>query len=266
MSSDLGTKINHLLKNWPQGTVAVSSWLEEQGVSQQLTYKYEQTDWVKSIGHGAFIKSGDQVNWQGALYAVQKQLALPIHIAAKTALELHGHTHFVSTGKGQLVFLFGTPVSKLPTWFRRQNWDVNIEYVRTHFLSSISPAIGLTEINQDSFSLCVSSRERAILEALYLVPNQQSYEEVKLLMEGLDTLRPNILQFFLEQCESIKVKRLFMHLAEASNHAWVNKINPTKIDFGKGKRVIVKGGIFDPKYKITVPKIHEGGTDDPERP
>ncbi len=55
MSSELGTKINHILKSWPQGTVAVSSWLEEQGVSQQLTYKYEQTDWIKSIGHGAFI-------------------------------------------------------------------------------------------------------------------------------------------------------------------------------------------------------------------
>ena len=51
-----------------------------------------------------------------------------------------------------------------------------------------------------------------------------------------------------------------------SNHAWVNKIDLTKVNFGKGKRVVVKGGILDSKYQITVPKIHEGGTDDPERP
>jgi hypothetical protein len=266
MSSEIGTKINHLLKNWPQGTVAVSSWLKKQGVSQQLTYKYVQTDWVKSIGQGAFIKSGDHVSWEGALYAVQKQLGIQIHVAAKTALELQGNSHFVSAGRGQIIFIFGTPLSKLPAWFKRQEWDVSIECIRTHFLPSASFDLGITEVNLGSFSLQVSSRERAILEALYLVPNQQSYEEAKLLIEGLDTLRPKILQSLLEQCESIKVNRLFMHLAEASNHAWVKKIDLTKVNFGSGKRVIVKGGIFDPKYKITVPKIHEGGTDDPERP
>lgn len=266
MSSEIGKKINHVFKNWPQGTVAVSSWLEEQGISQQLTYKYEQTNWVKSIGHGAFIKSGDHVNWQGAFYAVQKQLGLPIHLAAKTALELQGHSHFVSTGNRQLVFLFGAPSSKLPSWFKRHNWDTNIEHIRTRFLSSISPTIGLARVNLGSFALQVSSRERAILEALYLVPDQQSYEEAKLLLEGLDTLDPKVLQTLLEQCESIKVKRLFMHLAEISSHAWVKKIDLTKVNFGKGKRVIAKGGIFDSKYEITVPKISEGGTDDPERP
>ncbi|MDX1251223.1 MAG: type IV toxin-antitoxin system AbiEi family antitoxin domain-containing protein [Gammaproteobacteria bacterium] len=44
-----------------------------------------------------------------------------------------------------------------------------------------------------------------------------------------------------------------MVLAEACNHAWVKKLGLSKVDFGKGKRMIVKGGRLDTKYNITVP-------------
>jgi transcriptional regulator with AbiEi antitoxin domain of type IV toxin-antitoxin system len=38
------------------------------------------------------------------------------------------------------------------------------------------------------------------------------------------------------------------------------KIDLAQIDFGKGKRMLVKGGRFDPKYKITVPNTEAGPT------
>jgi len=44
-----------------------------------------------------------------------------------------------------------------------------------------------------------------------------------------------------------------MFLAEACNHAWVKKLELSKVDFGQGKRMIVKGGRLDTKYNITVP-------------
>jgi tRNA-binding EMAP/Myf-like protein len=56
----------------------------------------------------------------------------------------------------------------------------------------------------------------------------------------------------LENCNSIKVKRLFLFLAESYQHPWLKKINRAKIDLGQGKRVIVKGGKLDSKYQITV--------------
>jgi hypothetical protein len=73
-------------------------------------------------------------------------------------------------------------------------------------------------------------------------------------MESLTTLRPGLVQSLLEQCRSVKVKRLFMFLAEHHNHAWVERLDLSKVDFGKGKRMIVKGGRFDAKYRITVPE------------
>ena len=91
------------------------------------------------------------------------------------------------------------------------------------------------------------------MEVLYGVPGAESYEEAVLLMQGLTTLRPRLVQALLEHCVSVKVKRLFMVIAESCQHPWVKKLDVSKIDFGKGKRMLVKGGRLDPKYNITVP-------------
>jgi hypothetical protein len=99
-----------------------------------------------------------------------------------------------------------------------------------------------------------------MMEVLYGVPQVDSYEEARLLMEGLTTLRPKVVQGLLEKCASVKVKRLFMYLAESCKHAWVQRLDLAKIDFGQGKRMLVRGGRLDPKYKITVPSTEGGST------
>ncbi len=76
-------------------------------------------------------------------------------------------------------------------------------------------------------------------------------------MEGLTLLRlrPSLVQSLLEQCRSIKVKRLFMVLAETCNHSWLKNLDLSTVDFGKGKRMIIKGGKLDSKFGITVPDV-----------
>lgn len=108
------------------------------------------------------------------------------------------------------------------------------------------------------YLVTVSTPERAMMEVMYGVPNEESYEEAKLLMEGLTTLRPRVVQALLERCASVKVKRLFMVVAESCQHAWVKKLDTSKVDFGKGKRMLVRGGRFDSKYNITVPDSETG--------
>jgi len=73
-------------------------------------------------------------------------------------------------------------------------------------------------------------------------------------MEGLPNLSPRRLQTLLEDCRSVKVKRLFFWFAERHNHAWMGKIDRSRIDLGRGKRLLVRGGKLDPKYNITVPE------------
>jgi N-acetylglutamate synthase-like GNAT family acetyltransferase len=73
-------------------------------------------------------------------------------------------------------------------------------------------------------------------------------------MEMLNGLRPTLLQQLLEDCKSIKVKRLFLFMAEKAGHSWLEDLDLSKIDLGKGKRSIVKNGIFNSKYQITIPQ------------
>jgi len=252
MASESRSKLNRLITTWPQGTVAVSRWLETQGAYQQLVHEYEKSGWVQRIGHGAYVRVGDSVEWSGGLHALQAQLKLPVHAGAKTALQMQGYGHFLPMGKGGTVSLFASPGTRLPAWFRQYDWGVALRYTTTKLFAD-DPDAGLTKKVQGKFDVTVSAPERAIMEVLYLVPEEESFEEATLLMEGLTTLRPRLVQSLLEQCRSVKVKRLFMVLAETCNHAWVKKLDLSKVDFGKGKRMIVKGGRLDSKYSITVP-------------
>lgn len=72
--------------------------------------------------------------------------------------------------------------------------------------------------------------------------------------EGLVNLRPRRLQALLEDAGSIKVKRLFLFLADRHRHKWLHCTDRDKISLGSGKRVIFKGGKLDPEYKITIPE------------
>ena len=252
MASDKSTKINQLLRQWPSGTVAVLPWLEQNGVYQQLAHEYEKSSWLRRIGHGAYKKVADKVEWQGGLYALQEQLRLPVHAGAKSALQLMGYAHFLPLGQGTRVAIFSAPGTRLPAWFRKHSWGVKLQHVATGLFRG-HDSMGLTEHRLGAFSIQIAAPERAIMEVLHGVPRDESYEEARLLMEGLTTLRPRLAQTLLEYCTSIKVKRLFMVLAEGSGHAWVHKLNLAQVDFGKGKRMLVKGGRLHPTYQITVP-------------
>lgn len=252
MTGENRGKINRLLRIWPQGTVAVSRWLEAQGAYQQLVHQYEKSGWIQRIGQGAYVHAGDSVEWTGGLHALQEHMQLPVHAGGKTALQMQGYAHFLPMGKTGAVSLFGSAGTRLPAWFRQYEWGVEVRYTATKLFAD-DPNAALTKKALATYAITLSAPERAIMEVLYLVPTEVSFEEAGLLMESLTTLRPRLVQSLLEQCHSVKVKRLFMYLAESHNHAWVRKLDLSKVDFGKGKRMIVKGGRLDTKYNITVP-------------
>jgi hypothetical protein len=205
-------------------------------------------------------------------------------VGGKTALDFYGIHHYTYLLGEGLVWLFGKKGEKLPIWFiNGSEWNNSyskIQYTiprlfddETTGLESIP--IGRTRIVTDAFDtfidtaanpnpmdkknlndyeIIVSSVERAILEILYLIPSQQTLEQAKYLMEGLMTLRPALIQQLLEQCRSIKTKRLFIFLAELCHLPCLEHLDSAKINLGKGKRVIGVGGSYIAKHKISVPE------------
>lgn len=247
-------KINQLITQWPRGTVFTTVHLEKLGFSRGLVKRYTSSRWLVPLGRGAFILKGDKVNWSGGLYALQTQLHLSIHTGGKTALEIKGYGHYLSE-KTRRVFLYGSRNHKLPAWFIKYDWGVNVVYSCTKLFPE-DYTKGFSEFAESEFAIRISSPERAMMEMLYHVPNKVSFNEAFLIMEALTSLRPETVMELLQSCNFIKVKRLFMYMAEMHNHPWVEQLNLSNVDFGKGKRVIVPNGKLDKKYHITVPKTH----------
>jgi hypothetical protein len=54
-----------------------------------------------------------------------------------------------------------------------------------------------------------------------------------MLMEGLRNLSPKRLQYLLEACRSVKVKRLFLWFAERHQPAWLKALERNRLDLGR---------------------------------
>lgn len=244
------TNLNQILQKIPHGTVVTSSWLEKQGVSRSLRSSYKKYGWLKSFGNGAFLKLNDNVELDGSIYALQQQLDLSFHFGGVSALIKLGINHNISFNRN--IYIYGYRSEKIPNWFKG-NYK-NIEIIKSEFLPK---DIGLIDFDNKNFSIKISSQERAILEMLYLAPNKNSIKEIFQLLETMSVLKPKLLQELLEKCSNIKVKRVFLYMAEKLNYPWFKKLDLSKIDLGKGKRTIVKGGKLDKKYNIVIGNIEE---------
>lgn len=251
MNTEIPSKINRLLQSQPAGTVFTSSWMLENGYSIDLQRKYRLGSWLESIGFGAMKRARDQVPLEGALYALQNQLDMNIHIGGKSALALQGKAHYLDFNDSKTL-LFGSRKENLPKWFKDYElWKEKYVFTQSDF---IPDEIGKMDYDFGAYKLKISMPARALMECLYMAPKEQPLMECYEIMEGLNNLRPGGVQQLLEDCNSIKVKRLFLFMAEKAEHKWFNYIKMDHIDLGKGKRSIVPNGVYNPKYQITVPK------------
>jgi hypothetical protein len=249
-ASHNGLRINQRLLSAPNGAVLTLAWLKSQGISRKLATHYVKSGWLHRVGEGAFTLKPETPDWLGAVFGLQQKSA-SLHPGGRTALELVSLGHFLPLGEQAPVYLFSRSNERLPSWFTRLPWARRVHHVGAAFLPSEA---GLREYQTGSFTLRISDPERAILEFLFHQKiDEAGYEHARLLFEGLGTLRPALLQTLLEKCTSVKVKRLFLHLAEAQRHPWFKELDQSRISLGSGKRVLVAGGRLDPKYLITVP-------------
>jgi hypothetical protein len=265
-------KLINLIRSWPDGAVFTSEWLiHVKGYSKGLLQQYHRSGWIELIGKGAYrraqidtsgmrLKNSTPLRWQGGVWALQALQIRPeknappqILVAARTALELSGYAHFVNLSGLETVWLFAEPSYHVPAWFKNYQWGAKIKIYSPTLFSRHLPGT-ISHKDWGPFVSQLSCPERAIMELLELCPQEESLEHAKLVMEGLATLRPQIIQELLESCTSIKVKRLFLALADLCGHDWLKEIKIKGLDLGSGSRVLASNQGFHPKYKISVPR------------
>ena len=244
MSLEKDTKIKNVMRLVHKKGVVTAVYLRRYGVSYQSMLKYRRSNWLRSLGNGAFCESGDVPSIDVALAALVEQLALPLHVGGKTALAQRGILQYVPMG-GLPSEIYVRRGVRLPKWFS-DTYSGRFVCKR----SCLFPDEAGVEHREAAYA--VSSPERAFLELAAEVPQKVALGELYQLMEFADTLRPKLLSELLAKCGSVKAKRVFLLLADDLGHRWAKKVDVSGIDLGAGCRVIDKGGEFQPKYNIVV--------------
>lgn len=244
----------------PEGLVTTHKWLMENNFSRHAIDNLVKSNQLESISKGVYVRNVSKITWQSVVFTLQSILKTDLVVGGLTALEMQGLSHYLSLSENKIVHLFGNDI--LPGWV--SNLDLNIKFVRhttnSLFLENLEknkqlyPFTSERDWDNDNRKLILSTPERAYLEVLLDVPQKVTFEHADQLMQGLTTLSPRSLQRVLEECQNVKVKRLFFWFADRQNYVWLNKINRETITLGSGNRMIVKGGKLDNKYKITVPQ------------
>lgn len=245
----MGTKINTLRQQTPSNGIMLTSWLEKSGFSRNEISNYIKSGWLQRISTGVYQFSGDTPSLYGILASYQKQANMEYHIGAVSALELKGFSHYIAMGKPTAV-VFSPVRPPLPKWLNDTDLDMNLVEVSSKVLGTV----GVEQLGYQGQTLTVSSPERAIMECILLSPARYDLMDIYYLMEMLTSLRSSLVQRLLEDCTSVKVKRMFLYMAEKARHRWFDKLDLSRISLGSGTRSFMKGGVKIPAYDIVIPK------------
>lgn len=275
MSEHKSGKLNLLHDLLEEGLLAPTWWLEEHGYSRALIAKYVESGWLVSPARGVYRRPGPPLKWQHVVASLQLLAGCYLHVGGRTALVHHGMGHYVRMSGPETIYLYGPEV--LPAWVNRLGLEERFVVRNDAIFYTLRARLDeqgtyvdfqgkpLTPDRYSEFGLqqtawgpwewwlLYSSNERAIFEVLQDVPAKESVYEADVLMQGLVNLRPNRVTALLKACASVKVKRLFLVLAERHQHQWLKHLDLNDVDLGKGKRMLVPGGKLHPRYQITLP-------------
>jgi hypothetical protein len=265
MSVQKGQKLNQLLATLDDSTVVSSRWLRARGYSTSLVARYVASGWLESPARGAYVRKGAALYWGGVVQSLQTLEALPLHVGGRYALAAQGHEHFLRMAKAATITLYGA--ARLPAWLNRLGLDERFAAcgagpfapVDVPFAADTDDGrlfeYGLQSLDTSSNGdpVVFATAERAMLELCDLPPDANHVYEADAIMQGMGSLRPELLGRMLRNCNSIKAKRLFLALAERHAHSWLKHLDLTQVELGRGKRSLVAGGRLHPKYHVTLP-------------
>jgi hypothetical protein len=274
MAKQRGGRLNWLERNLPEGLLVDARWLTGHGYSTSLRSQYVAAGWLEQPARGVYRRPRGSLSWRQVVISLQALLEYPLLVGGRTALEVQGYAHYLGRDLKE-VHLYGPKPP--PRWLHKLPFNLRFFYhndrklFRTEWLVNAPTQLDVTkdknakgETRHESWMvqpwgqwdwpLALSTPERAILELLDELPKRESFHQVDMLMQNLANLSPRRLQKLLADCRSIKVKRLFFFFADKHQHAWLKRLDKSAIDFGTGKRMLVKGGKLDKTYQITVPE------------
>ncbi len=268
MSGQKEDKLKSLIETVPPGFLVDSRTLTSWTISRQLASTYVHSGWLERPTQGLYRRpftrghnQDAERDWKIPVLSAQWIMHYSFHVAGTTAMELHGHTHYLRlSGPGKL-YVHG----EMPNWLPKLPLRAKLVHRQGSLFGDSRLGVEHTDFSLEEknsqelgespwlWPIRQSSPERALLETIDEVPSRESFHLVDVMFQSMANVRPKLMMQLLQDCRSVKTKRLFFAFADRHAHAWRKYLNHNDVDLGSGDRMLVEGGKLHPAYRITMP-------------
>jgi len=245
----------------PEGQLVNRDWLLQRGFNRPRVDYYIRAGKLAPVAHGIYRRPGPHLKWEHVLYSLM-EMGYTVHVGGRSALELQGLAHYLPSGGIGRIDLYGS--SRVPNWVDTYPAEFKfVVHTRRLFDRLPKEAIKPKPFGSWDWPIAYAVPELAMLELLSEVRQRADFSVADKFFESATNFRPDILYILLRACSQVKAKRLFLWFSDRHAHDWRQALKIGGINLGKGKRMLVEGGAFDPTYQITIPREMSGGSEQP---
>ncbi len=236
----------------PEGQLVNRAWLQARGVARPLVDSWLRSGKLNAVSHGLYRRPGPPLKWEQVVYSLN-EMGVRIHGGGRSALELQGLAHYLPLQGVTRVSLYTT--SRVPAWVQAFPGDYTFTVHRRRLFKALPSAALISKpFGAWDWPVPYATVELALFELLVDVRRADDFEFADKFFEATTVLRPALVRELLLACSHVLAKRLFLWFAARHRHAWFGKLATKGVDLGHGKRLVIKGGAFDARYQITVPR------------
>ena len=262
MNTQRSQKLKKVLDAVPAGFLVDAAWLTSQGIAYESFRDYAKKGWLERVSRGVYRRPvssapyANSLDWKICILSLQHIMHYDVHVGGSTALNLWGYSHYIRFRGNAPVLLYGDTI---PNWVKELPLNAPLETRKKSLFTDKSLGLYKGKNKADKtlpwdWKPWVSEPERAVIEAMDNLPDNESFHNLDMMFESLAIMRPKLLTKLLHSCKKIKVKRLFFVFADRHNHPWRKRVNTQDFNLGSGDRALYKGGKIHPDYRIVVPK------------
>lgn len=236
----------------PEGQVVDRNWLKAKGFERPLIDYYLRTGALVAVARGAYRRPGPPLKWEHVVYSLQA-LGYPVHVGGRSALEMQGLAHYLPVGEGRRVALYA--VGRWPAWVARLADAHRLERHNPKLFAVLPDgATTARPFGHWDWPIHYATPELALLELFAQTATVTDFHVADELFAAAATLRPALVRTLLLACTHVKAKRLFLWFSARHRHDWSSVLNTKGVDLGRSKRMIIRGGVLDRQFLITVPR------------
>jgi len=245
----------------PEGQLVNRGWLLKRGFNRPRVDYFLRSGKLEPVARGVYRRPGPPLKWEHMVYSLT-EMGFPVHVGGRSALELQGLAHYLPSGGARQIDLYGC--SKVPKWVVNYPADFHFEvHTRRSFDYLPTEAVRAKPFGSWDWPIAYATPEMAMFELLSEVREPVDFTVADKIFEAATNFRPELLHELLRACSQVKTKRLFMWFSDRHGHEWRKALKIDGINLGQGKRMLVKGGVFDPIYQITIPREMSFGSEQP---